>query len=99
VQRSQAEVGISLAPLHQCKGFAAEALLSVFEFLFTELGKHRVFASIDPGNTASLALFSRVGMRKEAHFVESLWSKGEWVDDVIFALLDREWRILRKPKS
>ena len=30
-------------------------------------------------------------MREEAHFVESLWFKGEWVDDVIFAILASEW--------
>ena len=28
-------------------------------------------------------------MRKEAHFVKSLWFRGEWVDDVIYALLAR----------
>ena len=31
-------------------------------------------------------------MRREAHMIESLWIKGEWVDDVIFAILRSEWR-------
>jgi RimJ/RimL family protein N-acetyltransferase len=31
-------------------------------------------------------------MRKEAHFVKSLWFRGEWVDDVVFAMLAEEWR-------
>jgi RimJ/RimL family protein N-acetyltransferase len=31
-------------------------------------------------------------MRQEAHFRESLLFRGEWVDDVVFALLAREWR-------
>jgi RimJ/RimL family protein N-acetyltransferase len=30
-------------------------------------------------------------MRPEAHFVESLWVKGAWADDVIFAVLRREY--------
>jgi RimJ/RimL family protein N-acetyltransferase len=30
-------------------------------------------------------------MRREAHLIESLWLKGEWVDDVIYAMLKREW--------
>ena len=34
----------------------------------------------------------RVGLRREAHFRESLWFKGEWVDDVIYAMLRREWQ-------
>jgi RimJ/RimL family protein N-acetyltransferase len=36
-------------------------------------------------------LFASVGMRKEGHFRESLWFKGEWVDDVLYAMLRREW--------
>jgi RimJ/RimL family protein N-acetyltransferase len=31
-------------------------------------------------------------MRQEAHFVRSLWFKGEWVDDMIFAMLASDWR-------
>ena len=47
---------------------------------------------MDPHNTAVIELFKRVGMRQEAHMVESLWLNGEWVDDVIFAILEREWQ-------
>jgi RimJ/RimL family protein N-acetyltransferase len=51
-----------------------------------------VFASVDPRNHASIALLRRVGMRQEAHFRQSLWWRGEWVDDVIFAVLQSEWK-------
>jgi len=34
----------------------------------------------------------RVGMRKAAHFEKSLWFKGEWVDDVIFAMLGSDYQ-------
>jgi RimJ/RimL family protein N-acetyltransferase len=88
----QCEIGITVSPLHQRRGYAREAVQSALEFLFVGLGKHRVFASIDPRNTPAIELFKRVGMRQEAHFVESLWLNGEWVDDVIFAVLQREWR-------
>jgi RimJ/RimL family protein N-acetyltransferase len=67
--------------------------MALLEFLFAKLAKHRVFASVDPRNTAAIALFTRVGMRKEAHFIQSLWLNGEWVDDVIFAMLEREWKL------
>lgn len=87
----QAEVGISLNPGFHHRGFATEALNALLEFIFASLDKHRVFASVDPRNEASMTLLNRVGMRKEAHFVESYWFKGTWVDDVIFALLKREW--------
>ena len=55
------------------------------------LRKHRVYASVDPRNKPSMALLERVGMRKEAYLRQSLFWKGEWVDDVIYALLRSEW--------
>ena len=88
----QAEIGITLAPAYQGKGYALEALVAVLDFLFVTLRKHRVVASVDPGNQPSIALLERLGMRKEAHFRESLWFKGAWADDVIYAILEREWR-------
>jgi RimJ/RimL family protein N-acetyltransferase len=90
--RRQAEIGITVSPSHQRQGYALETVRAALDYLFTALRKHRVFASIDPRNTPSIALFKRVGMRQEAHFVESLWLNDEWVDDMVFAILDREWQ-------
>ena len=87
----QVEVGITLTARFQGRGFATEALSAVLGFLFSTLEKHRVFGSVDPRNGPSLALLERVGMRREAHFVESLWFKGAWADDVIYAMLRREY--------
>lgn len=86
-----AEIGITISPAFQSMGYATEALNAVFDLLFVKLGKHRVFASVDPSNHASMALMKRLGMRKEAHFVQSFWFKESWVDDVVFAMLNREW--------
>lgn len=87
----QAEMGFTLAPEHQRQGYATEAVRAVLGHLFGVLGKHRVFASVDPRNAASVALLRRVGMRQEAHLRQSLWLKGEWVDDLVFAILKSEW--------
>jgi RimJ/RimL family protein N-acetyltransferase len=87
----QAEFGITVATAFQQRGYALETLRALLRLAFEKLGKHRVFASIDPRNAASIALFQRAGFRKEAHFIESLWLMGEWVDDVIVAMLAREW--------
>jgi RimJ/RimL family protein N-acetyltransferase len=86
----QAEFGITLSPAYQGHGYATEALKAAFAYLFGDCGKHRVFCSIDPRNLPSLAMAKRVGMRQEAHVLQSLWFKGEWVDDVVFGLLGSE---------
>ncbi len=34
----------------------------------------------------------RMRMRKEAHFIESIWFNNRWSDDILYAILDREWK-------
>jgi RimJ/RimL family protein N-acetyltransferase len=59
---------------------------------FEELGLHRIFAESDARNAASMRVMERLGMRREAHFVENEFLKGEWTDGVVCAILEREWR-------
>ena len=89
----QFEVGLTVAPSHQGQGFATEAATGILDHLLVALQKHRVFASVDPRNQPAIALLQRVGMRQEAHFRESLWFKGEWVDDMVFGMLASEWSV------
>jgi RimJ/RimL family protein N-acetyltransferase len=37
-------------------------------------------------------VLEKLGMRREAHLVENEWVKGEWQSEVVYAVLDREWR-------
>ena len=41
-------------------------------------------------------LAARIGMRQEAHVIENEWFKGEWTDELVYAVLDREWK--RRPE-
>lgn len=87
----QCEIGCTLAKDHQGKGLATEALKGVINHIFNDLEKHRIVASIDPLNIGSIKLMERLGFRKEAHFKKSLLINGEWVDDIVYALLREEW--------
>jgi len=87
----QVELGCTLDRHHQKKGYAAEALVKLINYIFHELNKHRITASIDPDNINSIRLFERIGFRKEAHFIESLLINGKWADNLIYALLKKEW--------
>ncbi|HYH80154.1 MAG TPA: GNAT family protein [Longimicrobium sp.] len=88
----QAEIGFSLAREHQRRGFAAEAVRRLLDYAFGELTLHRVVAITDARNAAAAALLARVGMRREAHFIQNSWYKGAWGDEFLFAILRSEWR-------
>jgi RimJ/RimL family protein N-acetyltransferase len=86
----QMEVGFTLARDQQGQGYATEALGALLDHAFTAMTLHRVVAVTDARNTAAAALLTRVGMRREAHFVENVFFKGEWGSELLFAVLARE---------
>jgi RimJ/RimL family protein N-acetyltransferase len=88
----QGDLGFMLHPDHQGHGYATEAASAMLEFAFGSYDLHRVSASVEPRNAASVRVLERLGMRKEAHLLENDWVKGEWSSEAIYAILAREWR-------
>ncbi|WP_410617451.1 GNAT family N-acetyltransferase [Amycolatopsis sp. lyj-109] len=84
--RMQAELGFTIAPAHQRRGYATEAARCVLDRLFGT-GIRRVSAECDARNTASARLLERLGFRPEGHRRRHTWLKGEWTDDLLFGLL------------
>jgi RimJ/RimL family protein N-acetyltransferase len=90
-EHRQVEVGYVFHPDAGGHGYATEAARALLTHAFQDLQAHRVFARTDARNTASAALLRRLGMREEAHFREAELFKGAWSDELVFAILDREW--------
>lgn len=86
------EIGYILHPRHHGRGYATEAAEVLLTLGFDGLGLHRITGRLDGRNTASARVLQRLGMRREAHLVENETVKGEWTDEVIYAILSREWR-------
>lgn len=87
----QVELGITLDPAHQGRGYAAEAISAALDYVFGTLGKHRATATTDAANGPAAALFARLGFRREGHYRRNVWFKGGWGDEFLFALLRDEW--------
>jgi RimJ/RimL family protein N-acetyltransferase len=79
-------------PDHQGHGYATEATGLVLRLGFEELGLHRIVGRLDARNVASAGVLERLGMRREAHLRENEFVKGEWVDELVYAMLASEWR-------
>jgi RimJ/RimL family protein N-acetyltransferase len=90
----RAEIGFTLAREHQGKGFASEAVSRLLDYAFDTLELHRIVAIADCRNEPSWTLLERVVLRQEGHFLKSVWFKGEWSDEYLYAVLKDEW--LRK---
>ncbi|MET8359097.1 GNAT family N-acetyltransferase [Micromonospora sp. NPDC005171] len=104
VWRSQldrtAELGFVFHPDHGGRGLATEAATALLDWGFTEFGLHRVYGRCHGRNTASARMMARLGLRQEARHVQSYLFKGEWADQLVFAILTNEWRAgVRTPPS
>jgi RimJ/RimL family protein N-acetyltransferase len=87
----QATIGGSLARRYHRRGFAVEAFSGLLDTLFAHLQLHRVLADTDVANTAAWKLMEHMGLRREGHLKQSLWFKGRWVDEYLYAICRDEW--------
>jgi aminoglycoside 6'-N-acetyltransferase len=82
-----ARVGYTISRPFWNQGLATETVGALADYAFASFGLHRITASVDPRNTGSCRVLEKTGFVKEAHFRQSEWFKGQWVDDVIYARL------------
>lgn len=84
------EIGYSFLSASSGKGYATEALKAVVKWLFETKHVHRIQANLDARNQSSAKLCERIGMRKEAHFIQDFWNKGEWTDSLVYGMLEKD---------
>jgi RimJ/RimL family protein N-acetyltransferase len=84
-----AEIGFSVAPEHQRKGLATEAVRAVVDHAVRDLGIERIIAVAMRDNDRSAALLSRLGLRHGQP--ERVWFKGQWCEELRFALAGEDW--------
>jgi [ribosomal protein S5]-alanine N-acetyltransferase len=92
--RMQAEghVGYALRRRFWNRGYATDACAALLQLGFETLGLHRIQATVTVDNHSSIRVLQKLGMRREGYLVEHLRIHGTWMDSLLFAMLDREWR-------
>jgi RimJ/RimL family protein N-acetyltransferase len=90
-EHQQGEVGYVFNPAYHGRGLATETVGALLRLGFDGLGLHRIAGRLDARNTASARVLERAGLRREAHLVENEFVKGEWTDEMIYAILRSEW--------
>ncbi|AEQ51846.1 GNAT family N-acetyltransferase [Pelagibacterium halotolerans] len=88
----QGQIGYVMSPAFQGQGYATEAMEAVLAVGFGQVGLHRISARCDARNTGSWRVMEKLGMRREAHFREHAIFKGEWDQELVYAILEDEWR-------
>jgi RimJ/RimL family protein N-acetyltransferase len=88
---NQGELGYVLHPDHHRQGFVTEVVPVLLRLGFEGAKFHRIAGRCDARNVGSYRVLAKAGMRQEAHLRENEFVKGEWADELIYAMLASEW--------
>lgn len=86
------ELGYVVAKERMGEGVASEALAAVIAQLFEVEGKRRIYADVDPDNTASNRLMEKLGFTLEGRLREAWTTHIGRRDSLIWGLLASDWK-------
>jgi ribosomal-protein-alanine N-acetyltransferase len=84
-EHSRTEVGYLLDPGFHRQGLMSEALAQVIDFGFAELAFHKIMASTNSLNEASIGLLEKHGFTREACYRQHYFWNGRFIDTVEMA--------------
>ncbi|KAI1340716.1 putative GNAT family acetyltransferase [Xylariaceae sp. FL0016] len=90
------DVSIDIARNHRSHGYGGEAITWGLWYGFQMAGLHRVQIQAFAFNEGALRLYEKLGFKQEGRQRDFMWFDGEWHDNVIFGMLEGEWREMQK---
>ena len=85
------ELGYELHRSYWGQGIATEALQSILEYVFLEMGMNRIEACPLDENTPSKRLLEKFGFRYEGNLRQRIYFDGSFHDQLYYSLLKSEW--------
>ncbi|SMH42896.1 Protein N-acetyltransferase, RimJ/RimL family [Rathayibacter oskolensis] len=95
----QGEIGMFLHPDTAGLGYSLEAGSALLDLAFGPLDLHRVIGRAAAQNRGSVHAMERMGLRREALFLQSERRGEAWIDCAVYAILAEEWREKRRRSS
>lgn len=90
---SSADMSIILGPAEERdRGYGADAIGTLLDYAFGELGLHRVALSVFEFNEAAIATYEKLGFRKEGRYREAIKRDEVFHDAILMSLLEPEWQ-------
>ena len=87
-----AHAGIALRPAFRGRGLGTDVIRQLCRYGFNVRGLRRMQLETLADNAAMIAVAERLGFTREGTMRGASWVNGRWVDDVLFGLLDTEFR-------
>ncbi len=93
-EHRRAEVGYELGHRYWGKGVMQEAMHAVLQHCFTTVGFNRIEAFVTVGNRRSIHTLEKLGFQTEGVLKEYEFAQGKFQDQIVMALLRKDWENL-----
>jgi ribosomal-protein-alanine N-acetyltransferase len=94
-----AEWGFALGVEFWGTGIFEEVSELVLAFAFEQLGVHRLESRVVVQNGRGMRAMQKVGAVQEGVLRRSFLKEGRFLDQALFAIVDEDWRFVRRPAS
>jgi RimJ/RimL family protein N-acetyltransferase len=87
----QGEISYIVHPNYWGQGYATEIARMLLRFGFENLNLHRIMATCDPRNVASVRVLEKAGMTYEGRQRHTMLLRDGWRDSSMYSVLEEEW--------
>ena len=92
IKHNRTELGILIGEKEYWgKGYGTDAIIAFLDYLFNELGLHRVYLHVQSYNTRASRCYEKCGFIQEGIFRHHSFTRGEYYDDLIMGILRDEF--------
>ncbi len=89
VEATKAELGYGLLQPYWGQGIISEAVKKIVEYGFYEMKLHRIYALIDPANTASIKIVEKQNFIQEGLLKDDAYARNKYFDMLMYALVQK----------
>lgn len=91
IKNRSVHLGIIVAKPHWNQGYGTESVKLLLHYAFTELNYHRVQLGVTAFNERGIRAYIKAGFREVGRRREVIFRAGEWHDEVVMDVLQREY--------
>jgi len=92
VYRFNAEIGYWLSEAHWGRGIMTDAVGRMADLAFRYHSWTRLFAGVFSSNAGSMRVLEKNGFTREAIHRGAVKKEGEYLDELVYALLKKDWK-------
>jgi len=73
------------------KGYSTLAMMKTLDFGFNQLGLNRIYLNVLKNNKSAIKLYEKIGLSKEGEIRKSIFKDGQFYDECIMSILNKEY--------